>query len=104
MRGASGGTFVQLPEPESVSAMMGESILLWFNSGTTSLAEVNAAREWIERRCVRSAARNRTDENIEAIREAMEAPGIGMDGCSPGTSTSTSTSAAQRTTRSSSSP
>jgi GntR family transcriptional regulator, transcriptional repressor for pyruvate dehydrogenase complex len=81
-RGAAGGTFVRLPEPENVAATMGDSISLWFNAGSTSVAEVNAARAWIERGCVQMAARNRDAADLEQIRaavEAMEAPGIGMD-------------------------
>ncbi len=81
-RGASGGTFVRLPEPGTAAATMGDAIALWFNAGSTSLAEVNDAREWIERGCVVMAARNRNGADLEAIRaavEAMEAPGLGMD-------------------------
>jgi DNA-binding FadR family transcriptional regulator len=81
-RGASGGTFVRLPEPDDLAAAMGDTITLWFNAGSTSVAEVNAAREWIERGCTLMAAHNRTDEDLARIRaavEAMEAPGIEMD-------------------------
>jgi hypothetical protein len=61
---------------------MGDAIALWFNAGSTSLAEANDARAWIERGCVLMAARNRNDADIDAIREAveaMEAPGLEMD-------------------------
>jgi len=81
-RGASGGTFVRLPEPENVAATMGDSISLWFNAGATSVAELNAARAWIERGCVVIAARSCQLADLEQIRvavEAMEAPGIAMD-------------------------
>jgi GntR family transcriptional repressor for pyruvate dehydrogenase complex len=81
-RGAAGGTFVRLPEPENVAATMGDSISLWFNAGSTSVAEVNAARAWIERGCVLMAARSRDPDDLGQIRaavEAMEAPGIEMD-------------------------
>src|SRR5918999_3048365 len=81
-RGAAGGTFVRLPEPGAAAATMGDAISLWFNAGSTSLAEVNDAREWIERGCVRMAAVNRREDDLEAIREAveaMEAPGLGID-------------------------
>jgi GntR family transcriptional regulator, transcriptional repressor for pyruvate dehydrogenase complex len=81
-RGAAGGTFVRLPEPDDVAAAMGDTITLWFNAGSTSVAEVNAAREWIERGCTIMAARHRTDSDLADIRaavEAMEAPGIDMD-------------------------
>jgi GntR family transcriptional regulator, transcriptional repressor for pyruvate dehydrogenase complex len=81
-RGATGGSFVRLPEPEDVAAAMGDTIALWFNAGSTSVAEVNAAREWIERGCTIMAARHRTARDLADIRaavEAMEAPGIEMD-------------------------
>jgi GntR family transcriptional repressor for pyruvate dehydrogenase complex len=81
-RGASGGTFVRVPEPGAAAAHMGDAISLWFNAGSTSLAEVNEARAWIERGCVLMAASNRRESDIEAIRaavEAMEAPGLEMD-------------------------
>src|SRR3954447_3087009 len=57
-RGAAGGTFVRLPGHARVAASVGETISLWFNAGATSVAEVNAARAWIERGCVMLAARN----------------------------------------------
>jgi GntR family transcriptional repressor for pyruvate dehydrogenase complex len=81
-RGASGGTFVRVPEPGIAAAHMGDAISLWFNAGSTSLAEVDAARAWIERGCVQMAARNRSLSDLEAIRatvEAMEAPGLEID-------------------------
>jgi GntR family transcriptional regulator, transcriptional repressor for pyruvate dehydrogenase complex len=71
-----------VPEPGTAAAQMGDAIALWFNAGSTSLAEVNDARAWIERGCVLMAARNRTEADIDAIREAveaMEAPGLEMD-------------------------
>lgn len=81
-RGATGGTFVRMPEPGAAAAHIGDAISLWFNAGSTSLAEVNEARAWIERGCVLMATRHRHEEDLEAIRvavEAMEAPGLGMD-------------------------
>jgi GntR family transcriptional repressor for pyruvate dehydrogenase complex len=81
-RGAAGGTFVRLPEADRVAALIGETISLWFNAGSTSLAEVTAAREWIERGTVRLAAANAGAADLEEIREAVEAmevPGIDMD-------------------------
>ena len=81
-RGAAGGTFVRVPERGTAAAALGETIALWFNAGSTSLAEVNAAREWIERGCVQLAVAHRDERDLEAIRttvEAMEAGGIDMD-------------------------
>lgn len=81
-RGASGGTFVHVPGRGTAAAALGETIALWFNAGSTSLAEVNAAREWIERGCVQLAVANRDDGDLEAIRtavEAMEAGDLNID-------------------------
>ena len=82
-RGASGGTFVNVPEGGTAAAALGETITLWFNAGNTSLGEVLGARAWIERGCVRLAADHgdRADvDEIEAAVVAMEAPGLDMDG------------------------
>jgi GntR family transcriptional repressor for pyruvate dehydrogenase complex len=81
-RGATGGTFVRSPAPEELAATMADTITLWFNAGRTSLAQVNAARAWIEHGCVRMATDNRTPADLERIRRAvnsMEAVGIDMD-------------------------
>jgi GntR family transcriptional regulator, transcriptional repressor for pyruvate dehydrogenase complex len=81
-RGAAGGTFVRLPEPDRVAAAVGETIALWFNAGETSVAELTDARAWIDRGCVKLAAHQATPGDLEAVRvtvEAMEAPGIVMD-------------------------
>lgn len=81
-RGASGGTFVRLPERDRVAAAVGEAISLWFNAGETSVAELTDARAWIERGCVKFAARDARAEDLEAIRiavEAMEQPGVDME-------------------------
>jgi GntR family transcriptional regulator, transcriptional repressor for pyruvate dehydrogenase complex len=81
-RGATGGTFVRVPGPGTAAAHMGDAISLWFNAGSTSLAEVNEARAWIERGCVLMATRNARDPELEAIRvavEAMEVPGLTID-------------------------
>ena len=71
-RGAAGGTFVVLPDPASVAASIGDTLSLWFASGSTSLAEVSEAREAIERICVRLAAQRRDDDDLLAIRTAVE--------------------------------
>jgi GntR family transcriptional regulator, transcriptional repressor for pyruvate dehydrogenase complex len=72
-RGATGGTFVRHPDPDVLAATMGETVALWFHTGSTTLAEVDAARAWIEEGCVRMASRVRTEEDIAAIRAAVEA-------------------------------
>ncbi|MEA2178950.1 MAG: GntR family transcriptional regulator, transcriptional repressor for pyruvate dehydrogenase complex [Solirubrobacteraceae bacterium] len=81
-RGATGGTFIALPEPDAVAEALGETIELWFQAGNTSAAEVDQARLWIERGCMRVAAENRTEEDLDAIAEALEAgsdPSIDTD-------------------------
>ena len=71
-RGASGGTFVALPAPDAVAGSLSDTIELWFRAGSTSAAEVEQARSWIERGCVRLAAANRTREDLEAIEAAVD--------------------------------
>lgn len=71
-RGAAGGTFTSLPAPEAVAASLSETFELWFRAGSTSAAEVEQARSWIERGCVRLAAEHRTDADLLAIRAAVD--------------------------------
>jgi GntR family transcriptional regulator, transcriptional repressor for pyruvate dehydrogenase complex len=81
-RGAKGGTTVRHPEPKEVAEAMADSITLWFNAGSTSLAQVNDARAWIEHGCVVLASQDRDDDDLENIRrpvEAMEVPGVDID-------------------------
>lgn len=81
-RGAGGGTFVRLPEPGRVAATLGDTIAMWFSAGSVTLKEINDARAWIERGCVRFAATARTDRDLDDLRrtvEAMEAPGIDLE-------------------------
>src|SRR3954468_22616929 len=60
-RGATGGTVTALPAPDAVAGSLGETIELWFRAGSTTAAEVEQARSWIERGCVRLAAEHRTE-------------------------------------------
>jgi DNA-binding FadR family transcriptional regulator len=81
-RGAAGGTFVALPEPETVAESVGDAIALWFRAGSTTLAEVNEAREWAERTCVVLATERRTEQDLERIRATLDQgtdPSIDMD-------------------------
>lgn len=81
-RGASGGTFIAHPAPDAVAGSLSETIELWFRAGSTSAAEVEQARGWIERGCVRLAAENHTEADLEAIRSAVEGardPSIDID-------------------------
>jgi GntR family transcriptional regulator, transcriptional repressor for pyruvate dehydrogenase complex len=81
-RGAAGGTFIALPEPDAVAEALSETIELWFLAGNTTAAEVDQARLWIERGCMRVAAENRTEEDLQAIDQALAAgsdPSIDTD-------------------------
>lgn len=71
-RGANGGTFIVLPDSDFAAGSLGEVIGLWFQSGDISLAEVDGARAWVERGCVRLAAENRTDEDLATICRFVE--------------------------------
>lgn len=72
-RGAAGGTFVVMPEREAVAESLSETIELWFQAGDTSAADVDEARLWIERGCMRVAAESRTENDLRAIADALEA-------------------------------
>lgn len=81
-RGATGGTFIALPSRAAVAESLSDTIELWFLTGNTSTAEVDEARGWIERGCMRLAALNRTREDLRAIADAFERgaePGIDTD-------------------------
>jgi DNA-binding FadR family transcriptional regulator len=81
-RGATGGTFTALPAPDAVAGSLSETIELWFRAGSTSAAEVEQARRWIERGCVRLAAENHTDADLAAIRAAVDGardPALDLD-------------------------
>jgi DNA-binding FadR family transcriptional regulator len=71
-RGATGGTFTALPAPDAVANSLSETIELWFRAGSTTAAEVEQARSWIERGCVRLAAEHRTEADLHAIRAAVD--------------------------------
>lgn len=72
-RGASGGTFITTPQAAEVAAQIGDQIALWFRAGNISLAEVHHARHVLERECVRLAAVQRTEEDLAAMRQPVEA-------------------------------
>jgi DNA-binding FadR family transcriptional regulator len=81
-RGATGGTFVRHPDSDVLAATVAETLALWFTTGSTSIGEVDVARAWIEEGCVRLAAEVRDEEDVAAIRaavEAMEPPPRGLD-------------------------
>lgn len=71
-RGAAGGTFITLPTADDVARQIGTLIALWYRTGSISVAEVDHAREVLERACVRLAAQHRSEEDLQAIRQAVE--------------------------------
>lgn len=71
-RGATGGTFVALPQPDAVAQQVGDAIALWFRAGNVSLADVDHARNVVERECVRLAAIHRTEQDLAALSKAVE--------------------------------
>jgi len=71
-RGAAGGSFVAVPEPEAIAEQLGDAIALWFRAGSVSLADVDHARDVVERECVRLAALHRTGTDLDSMRQAVE--------------------------------
>lgn len=72
-RGGQGGTFVTVPDAEEIANQLGDAIRLWFRVGNVTVHNVDEAREVLETITVGLAARRRTEEDIEAIRRAVEA-------------------------------
>lgn len=71
-RGAKGGHFVHHPQTQDLAESLGETYCLWFDIGDISVAEVDEAREVVERACVQLAALRRTDDDIEKMRRLLE--------------------------------
>ncbi|HEX9645138.1 MAG TPA: FCD domain-containing protein [Acidimicrobiia bacterium] len=72
-RGSKGGHFVQNPNADDLAESLGETFALWFDIGDISVAEVDEARAVVERACVRLAAERHTPEDLERMRELVEA-------------------------------
>jgi GntR family transcriptional regulator, transcriptional repressor for pyruvate dehydrogenase complex len=72
-RGAKGGHFVVTPQTRQLAASVGETFGLWFEAGDVSVAEVDEAREVVERACVRFAAERRTTTDLAAMRTILDA-------------------------------
>lgn len=70
-RGGAGGTYIALPSRDAVAESLSDTIELWFLTGSTSTAEVDESRRWIERGCMRLAAVNRTEHDLMAMKEAF---------------------------------
>ena len=71
-RGTNGGNFVALPDAEMIAEQLSDSIGLWYRSGNVSLLEVDEARWVLEMHSVDLAARRRTDEDLIAIKKAVD--------------------------------
>lgn len=70
-RGSKGGHFVQNPKAKEIAETLGETFSLWFDIGDISVAEVDEARELVERACVRLAAERRSEEDIVEMRRIL---------------------------------
>jgi DNA-binding FadR family transcriptional regulator len=81
-RGARGGHFVRHPKTLDIAESLGETYCLWFDIGDISVAEVDEAREVVERACVRLAAKRRTEDDLDVIKRVLEAasdPDLALD-------------------------
>lgn len=74
-RGSRGGTYVALPNADTIAEQLSDSIRLWYRAGNVSLHDVDEARWVLEMHCVELAARRRTDEDLEAIGRPVAAFG-----------------------------
>ena len=72
-RGARGGHFVVSPQTDVLAESVGQTYGLWFDAGDVSVAEVDEARLVVERACVALAAARRTDEDLQRMRDILEA-------------------------------
>lgn len=72
-RGANGGHFVRHPESEDIAESLGETYSLWFAIGDITVAEVDEAREVVERASVRLAAQRHTVEDMEKMHRVLDA-------------------------------
>jgi len=71
LRGARGGHFLVSPQTEAVTKSVGEAFGLWFDAGAVSIAEVDEARNVVERALVRLAAERRTEDDLRAMEEIL---------------------------------
>lgn len=72
-RGSKGGHFIQNPQANDIAESLGETFGLWFDIGDVSVAEVDEARELVERACVRLAAQRRTEDDLEELHRILDA-------------------------------
>lgn len=72
-RGVGGGTFVVLPEPDQISEDLGASLGLLSESRRISVQDLVDARRALEVPAAGLAASARSDEDLVALRQAVEA-------------------------------
>ena len=70
--GASGGSFVEAVDHRSLGDRFGESLANVVQLGTLDYAEVAEVRRLLEIPSARLAARNRTDEHLEQLRDIID--------------------------------
>lgn len=71
-RGASGGNFVSLPSSEQVRSDLSTTATLLVSHQVFSLADVAEGRRLLETTCARLAADRRTNEQLTALRDALD--------------------------------
>lgn len=72
-RGSNGGTFVAVPDSEEVAEQLADAIQLWYRAGNVSVRDVDEARWVLEMHCVELAALRRDDDDLAAIKQAVDA-------------------------------
>lgn len=72
-RGGQGGTFVTVPDADEIAGQLGDAIRLWFRVGNVTMHNVDEAREALETIIAGLAAQRRTDDDLKAIRLAVDA-------------------------------
>jgi GntR family transcriptional regulator, transcriptional repressor for pyruvate dehydrogenase complex len=70
-RGAKGGHFLVSPQTDVLAESVGESLGLWFDAGTISVAEVDEARNIVEGACVRLAAERRSEAHLAEMAAVL---------------------------------
>lgn len=70
--GASGGSFVETVDHESLESLLSKSMETILKLGSVTFAEVSAVRELLEIPSARLAAENRTEEHLAELEEVLE--------------------------------
>lgn len=69
--GATGGSFVREIDAKALGRMLQSSLSHVLQLGSVDIGEVSQAREVVEVPCARLAARNRTEEQVQAARDVV---------------------------------